>query len=154
MLGIEKVGVEGCWMVFTIVHGLKGQLLSQQMHSSILWSCDSTSNLGIFSLNSITFLDEPLSMLSLPLLPIITLFALWEPTIDLQIGQMACFKSHWSTHWAWKLSLQIGNNLHLSPIVKFSKQIPQSIYIFLLLIHYKKGNFHIYLEYYRVMNCG
>jgi len=23
VLGIEKVNVEGCWMVFTIIHGLK-----------------------------------------------------------------------------------------------------------------------------------
>jgi len=33
VLGIEKVGVEGCWMVFTIGHGLRGMTEGRASYS-------------------------------------------------------------------------------------------------------------------------
>jgi hypothetical protein len=79
------------------------QLYSHHQNSNqfsilpIYCSCDSTSNVGLFSRNSIpTFRDE----LSLPLLPKTTLLAQRIQTLDLQIGHSEFFKSHLSTHLA------------------------------------------------------
>ena len=63
-----------------------------------------------------------------------------------QIGQMGVFNSHESMHWEWKKCLQFGNNLHLSPFLKFSKQTAQSTGLLLAFssataLYSKQGSF-------------
>lgn len=114
------------WLIFTI------QATGWVNCPPLSWSSSST-------LNSIAVILW-LLLLSSPG-PVIRRAAL-----DLQTGQMGVFRSQISIHSAWKLWLHTGNNLHLSPAMKFSKQTAQStglLPFFSLHLKSKLGNFSI-----------